>query len=72
MTSENKREPGYYYQKNKEYAKKWNAKFERFDMRLTPEQKERWRAAAADAGESLNTFVIRAVEARIGYTDGEE
>ena len=56
------------YAYNKEYAKKWSAQFERFDLRLTPEQKERWRGAAADAGESLNTFIIRAVEARIGVT----
>ena len=65
-----KREPGYYYQKNKEYSKKWNSKFCEVKLRVTPEQKEAWKAAADTHGESMNTFIITAVEARIKDMEG--
>ncbi len=65
-----KKEPGYYYQKNKEYSKKWNAKFVECKLRVPAETREAWKAAAAAAGESLNTFITTAVEARIKDMEG--
>lgn len=64
-----KREPGYYYQKNKEYSKKWNSKFCEIKLRVTPEQKAAWKAAADTLGESMNTLIINSVEARIKGMD---
>ena len=65
-----KKEHGYYYQKNKEYSKKWNAKFSEIKLRVTAEQKEVWKAAADALGESMNTLIVRSVEARIKDMDG--
>ena len=53
------------YGYNKEYAKKYVSKFSVFKVRFSQEQKERLDDAAARAGESVNHYVIKAVEARI-------
>lgn len=53
------------YEQNKAYAEKYLQKLERVVTRITPEQKALWQDAAARAGESVNQYVIRAVENRM-------
>ena len=53
------------YEYNKEYAKKWDAKFDKLLLRIHAGQKDVWREEATKAGESLNQYVIRAVEERM-------
>ena len=42
-------------------SKKYQQKFERLQIRVTPEEKKIISDCAESAGESLNTFVRRAV-----------
>ena len=42
-------------------TKKYHDKFERIQIRVTPEEKESIEAFAEEIGESVNTFVRRAV-----------
>ena len=42
-------------------SKKYHAKFERLYIRITPEQKEAIESHAEKMGESVNTFVQRAI-----------
>lgn len=53
------------YEYNKEYAQKWEKTQESFRIRVPAGQKAVWQDAAARAGESVNTYVIKAVEARM-------
>lgn len=53
------------YEQNKAYAEKYLQKLERVVTRITPEQKAAWQAAAARADESVNQYVIKAVENRM-------
>ena len=42
-------------------TKKYHDKFERIQIRVSPEEKESIEAYAEEIGESVNTFVRRAV-----------
>ena len=42
-------------------TKKYHDKFERIQIRVSPEEKESIEAYAEDIGESVNSFVRRAV-----------
>lgn len=42
-------------------SKKYHAKFDRIYIRVSPEEKEDIEAHAAEIGESVNTFVRRAI-----------
>lgn len=42
-------------------SKKYHAKFERLYIRIAPEQKEAIESHAEKTGESVNTFVQRAI-----------
>ena len=53
------------YEYNKEYAQKWENKQDRLLLRLPAGQKAVWQDQAARAGESLNTYIIKAVENRM-------
>lgn len=53
------------YAYNKIYAERYAAKFVRVTLRLTPGLHDRLDAAAQTAGESVNTYITRAIEARI-------
>ena len=53
------------YEVNKEYAKKYLSKFDEIRVRIPAGQKVVWQEAAARAGESVNQYVIKAVEARM-------
>ena len=53
------------YEVNKEYAKKYLSKFDEVRIRIPAGQKAIWQDHAARAGESLNTYIIKAVETRM-------
>lgn len=53
------------YEKNKAYAEKYLQKLDRVVIRVPAGQKAVWSDAAARAGESVNQYVIKAVEARM-------
>lgn len=53
------------YEQNKEYAKKYIQKFGLVQIRLPAGQKAVWQNRAARAGESLNQYIINAVENRM-------
>lgn len=53
------------YEQNKESAKRYLAKFDEIRIRIPAGQKAVWQDAAARAGESVNTYAIKAVEARM-------
>ena len=42
-------------------TQKYHSKFERIQIRVAPEEKEAIEAYAAEIGESLNSFVRRAI-----------
>lgn len=42
-------------------SKKYHAKFDRIYIRVSPEEKEAIETYAAEIGESVNTFVRRAI-----------
>lgn len=42
-------------------SKKYHAKFERVCIRISPEEKEAIEVYAAEIGESVNSFVRRAI-----------
>ena len=53
------------YEYNKEYAKVYAKKQIFFKLRLTQEQKNAIDEAAKKAGESINSYILKAVQARI-------
>jgi len=53
------------YEQNKDYAKRYLAKFDEVRVRIPAGQKAVWQEAATTAGESVNQYVIRAVEERM-------
>ena len=53
------------YEQNKEYAKRYREKQDLIQVRIPGGQKAVWHSAAARAGESVNTYVIKAVETRM-------
>lgn len=53
------------YEYNKEYAQKWENKQDRLLLRLPAGQKAIWQDHAARAGESLNAYIIKAVQNRM-------
>ena len=53
------------YEQNKDYAKRYLAKFDEVRVRIPAGQKVVWQDVAAVAGESVNQYVIRAVEERM-------
>ena len=57
--SENK---GTYTEKRAESIKKHMAKLDTFKVYMPKGQKERYKIAAENAGESLNAFAIRAMD----------
>lgn len=59
------------YEYNKEYAQKWDAKFDKLLLRLPAGQKAVWQRAASDKGESLNQYIINAVESRTDKEKGK-
>lgn len=60
----NKPKPGT-YEYNKEYAKKWAAQFVEVKIRVAPDTRDIWKRAAAARGESLNQYVLNAVQNRM-------
>ena len=53
------------YEQNKEYAQKYLQKFDSITIRVPSGQKAVWQDHAAKQGESLNTYIINAVHARM-------
>lgn len=53
------------YEQNKEYAKKYIQKFDLVQIRVPAGQKAIWQDHAARAGESLNAYIIKAVQNRM-------
>ena len=53
------------YEQNKAYAEKYLQKLDRIVIRVPAGQKTVWQDHAARAGESLNQYIIKAVEARM-------
>lgn len=53
------------YGYNKEYAQKWDAKFDKLLLRLPAGQKAVWQDHAAAQGESMNQYIIKAVQNRM-------
>jgi predicted HicB family RNase H-like nuclease len=52
-------------------TKKYQAKFERIYIRVTQEEKESIEAYAEEIGESVNTFVRRAIAETMGRGNAE-
>lgn len=53
------------YEQNKAYAKKYIQKFDLVQIRVPAGQKALWQRAASDKDESLNQYIINAVESRM-------
>jgi predicted HicB family RNase H-like nuclease len=56
---EGERMPTYEY--NKKYADKYLEKLEEFKVRVPKGEKDKIKAHAAQTGESVNAFIIRAI-----------
>lgn len=54
---------------NKATQKYIKENYERISLSFQKGNKERWKAAADAAGESLTAFIVKAVEMRIAQTD---
>ena len=53
------------YEQNKEYAKKYIQKFDLVQIRIPAGQKAVWQDRAAAQGESMNQYIINAVQSRM-------
>ena len=53
------------YEQNKEYAKKYIQKFDLVQIRIPAGQKAVWQDHAAAQGESMNQYIINAVQSRM-------
>ena len=53
------------YEQNKEYAKRYREKQDLIQVRIPCGGKVIWQEAAARAGESVNQYIVKAVEERI-------
>lgn len=57
---------------NKATQKYIKENYERISLSLQKGYKERWKAAADAAGESLTSFIVKAVEMRIAQFDSAD